>query len=624
MVDIINPLKFSEFKDGDEVKVGDQVVGLRDSDVGFNYRFNFPGSGIQDANGAYLLRYFSAGIGAANYPQFTTSISTQPVNLSVDGVDADIDLRLRGKGVGIVDVPTPTQANSAATKAYVDATALAESKFEGCRVTNSGNYSSVYDNGTAGVGATLTATFNGAATVDGVILSVGDLVLFKDQTADFENGVYQLTTNGTAGTPSIFTRSTTFDSAIEIPAGQGIGVGQGTINADTVWLQTEIVTTIGASPILFREAGIRPIPSATDNAIVRWDGVAGDLVQNSLVILDDVGVLTGITQLNVDNIRIDGNTISSTDTNGNIDVVLDGTGLVTINSSAAGADTILDEDNMASDSETALATQQSIKGYVDANAVASAGATTDNALARFDGVTGLVIQNSVAILNDAGDLSGLTQLSVDNLRLDGNTISSTDTNGNVNVSPDGTGGFTVNFSTAKIDDILDEDNLVSDSDTALVTQQSIKAYVDARDIGIIPQYRVELSGDQSIPSGVATKIQFDTEIFDTNSNYDNVTNYRWTPTEPGKYLITAILLFENITASDVGICFIFKNGSTDSQNVVEAYANNVNVNPMVTALIDMNGTTDFIEIYAFQDSGANKNVLAGTATYVCGFKVASL
>ena len=68
---------------------------------------------------------------------------------------------------------------------------------------------------------------------------------------------------------------------------------------------------------------------------------------------------------------------------------------------------------------------------------------TDNALARFDGTTGKLIQNAIAILSDAGALSGLTQLDVDNLRLDGNTLSSTDANGDINLTPDGTGNVAV-------------------------------------------------------------------------------------------------------------------------------------------------------------------------------------
>lgn len=65
--------------------------------------------------------------------------------------------------------------------------------------------------------------------------------------------------------------------------------------------------------------------------------------------------------------------------------------------------------------------------------------STDNALVRFDGATGKLIQDGVVVESDAGALSGLTQLTVDNLRLDGNTLSSIDANGDVFVAPNGTG-----------------------------------------------------------------------------------------------------------------------------------------------------------------------------------------
>jgi len=68
--------------------------------------------------------------------------------------------------------------------------------------------------------------------------------------------------------------------------------------------------------------------SSTDNAIVRWDGAGGDTLQDSGVIIDDSDVVTGITQLNVDNLRLDGNTVSSTDTNGDINLTPDGIGIV--------------------------------------------------------------------------------------------------------------------------------------------------------------------------------------------------------------------------------------------------------------------------------------------------------
>lgn len=71
--------------------------------------------------------------------------------------------------------------------------------------------------------------------------------------------------------------------------------------------------------------------------------------------------------------------------------------------------------------------------------VTGPGSSTDDALVRWDGASGTVIQNSVITATDAGIISGVTQLNVDNLRLDGNTLSSTDTNGNINLTPNGTG-----------------------------------------------------------------------------------------------------------------------------------------------------------------------------------------
>lgn len=68
--------------------------------------------------------------------------------------------------------------------------------------------------------------------------------------------------------------------------------------------------------------------TATDEAIVRYDGTTGELIQDSLVTISDAGVVSGATQLNVDNIRVDGNTISSTDTNGNINLDPNGTGTI--------------------------------------------------------------------------------------------------------------------------------------------------------------------------------------------------------------------------------------------------------------------------------------------------------
>lgn len=94
----------------------------------------------------------------------------------------------------------------------------------------------------------------------------------------------------------------------------------------------EFLSLSGGLPFWTTNAGgdVSGPASSTDNAVARWDGTGGDTLQNSVVIIDDVGVVTGVTQLDVDNLRLDGNTVSSTDANGNIVLSPNGTGGVII------------------------------------------------------------------------------------------------------------------------------------------------------------------------------------------------------------------------------------------------------------------------------------------------------
>lgn len=115
------------------------------------------------------------------------------------------------------------------------------------------------------------------------------------------------------------------------------------------------------------------------------------------------------------NLRISGNTISSTDTNGNINLTPNGTGVVNSTnlnlSSSTTVSSILDEDTMSSDSATALATQQSIKAYVDANSAALGGVCvlTDQKSSATNGGSATASSWNARVLNTAaGDCSFVT------------------------------------------------------------------------------------------------------------------------------------------------------------------------------------------------------------------------
>jgi len=71
------------------------------------------------------------------------------------------------------------------------------------------------------------------------------------------------------------------------------------------------------------------------------------------------------------------------------------------------------------------------------------GSSTDNAIARFNGITGKIIQNSAVIVSDLDAITGVTALTVDNLNLDGNTISSTNAGGDIVVNANTTGAFEI-------------------------------------------------------------------------------------------------------------------------------------------------------------------------------------
>ena len=119
-----------------------------------------------------------------------------------------------------------------------------------------------------------------------------------------------------------------------------------------------------------------------------------------------------------------------------------------------------------------------------------------------------------------------------------------------------------------------------------------------------PAFSAYLSADQTgISSGTLTKIQFDTKHFDTDSLYDNTTNYRFTPNVAGKYHFYFNCRINNSNGnSNLASTFLslYKNG---------AYSRNVHFNPTanygnswgltLSAVVEANGTTDYFEVYVY-------------------------
>jgi len=100
------------------------------------------------------------------------------------------------------------------------------------------NLSVTYSNGSSGVGATLTATSNGAISIDGGSPAQGDRILVKDQSTAAQNGIYEVTTVGNAGAAFVLTRTTDADTSTELTGGTFVFVESGSANADNGYVFT--------------------------------------------------------------------------------------------------------------------------------------------------------------------------------------------------------------------------------------------------------------------------------------------------------------------------------------------------------------------------------------------------
>lgn len=158
---------------------------------------------------------------------------------------------------GVVSGVTPTSGAHLATKAYTDGVGKGIDMKLACRAATTAVLPAcTYNNGTLGVGATLTAVANGALPAqDGISMAVDDRILIKNQATALQNGIYKVTQLGDAGTPFIFTRATDADEAAEVNAGMLTYIDEGTAQSDEQWVNVNAVDTIGTDAQTFTKFG---------------------------------------------------------------------------------------------------------------------------------------------------------------------------------------------------------------------------------------------------------------------------------------------------------------------------------------------------------------------------------
>lgn len=147
-------------------------------------------------------------------------------------------------GNSISNIANPSNPQDAATKSYVDSVAAGLSpKPSVVNATTIPLPANVYVNGALGIGATLTATNNGALIVDGVTNAVLDRILVKNEAAPANNGIYVVTATGSGILPYILTRATDNNQASEFD-GAFVFVESGTVNVSSGWVCTATGTVV--------------------------------------------------------------------------------------------------------------------------------------------------------------------------------------------------------------------------------------------------------------------------------------------------------------------------------------------------------------------------------------------
>lgn len=182
---------------------------------------------------------------------------------------SDVEISQLNTGIVKADIEFPatdpldtTEAASGTTNKYFMSDMLNYNlasqgihAYQSCAVATTANLNAIYNNGIAGVGATLTnAGGQAALQIDGVTLSLDDRVLVKNQAAALQNGIYTVLDAGSATTNWILQRATDFDATAEIVQYGAVLIAQGVANNGTYFQETAASPiVVGVDAITFAE-----------------------------------------------------------------------------------------------------------------------------------------------------------------------------------------------------------------------------------------------------------------------------------------------------------------------------------------------------------------------------------
>jgi hypothetical protein len=165
-------------------------------------------------------------------------------------------------------------------------------------------------------------------------------------------------------------------------------------------------------------------------------------------------------------------------------------------------------------------------------------------------------------------------------------------------------------------------NVVAGIASGTITQAMLGTNV----AGNGPAFSAYLNSAQTVSNNTLTKLSANIEEFDTNSNYDNATNYRFTPTISGYYQINGNITFAATAINGNSVAVIYKNGARFKDGNLSGGSTAGSLfYSVVSALIYFNGSTDYVELWGLVNGTGTLTfgVNNGTQSYFQGVLVRS-
>jgi len=199
------------------------------------------------------------------YTNAVSSIATSGITITAAGTNSNINLVTNGTGNIILTANTnitgvaytPINPGDAASKNYVDTVAQGLSVKDSVLLATATTLPAyTYNNGTSGVGATITANAVGALSIDSTAVTANARVLIKNETSSNApyNGIYLVTNTGNATANFLLTRTLDFDSTSSNIPGSFTFVEEGTLNQSTGWVcTTQPPVSVGSTNITFAQ-----------------------------------------------------------------------------------------------------------------------------------------------------------------------------------------------------------------------------------------------------------------------------------------------------------------------------------------------------------------------------------